>query len=67
MRLLLSLTIVMAALAAANEAYPQQPARIPRIVLVIPGPAEANTDLVGALRQGLRELGYLLRADEVIR
>lgn len=59
MRLLLTVAIVIAALAAANQGYPQQPPRLPRIVLVIPGPADANTDLVGALRQGLRDLGYV--------
>ena len=55
MRLLLAVTIVMAALAAANETYPQQPIRLPRIVLVIPGPAEANTAL--ARRQRLPRSG----------
>ena len=59
MRLLLTAAIVIAALAAAVEGHPQQPTRLPLIVLVIPGPAEANAELVGAFRQGLRDLGYV--------
>lgn len=65
MRLLLTAIIGIAALAAVNEAHPEQQPRLRRIVLVISGPAEANTELVGAFRQGLRDLGYV--EDQSIR
>ena len=46
-------------LTAACVAYPQQSNSVPRIVLVIPSPAEAQIELTDAFRQGLRDLGYV--------
>ena len=55
----LRLVVCLGILAASSAAYPQQSSSVPRIVLVIPSPAEAQVELVGAFRQGLRDLGYV--------
>ena len=51
----LSLGILVASITGSA----QQPSAGPRIVLVIPSPAEAQVELVEAFRQGLRDLGYV--------
>ena len=42
------LAVCLAILAAASVAYPQQSNSVPRIVLVIPSPAEAQIELTDA-------------------
>jgi putative ABC transport system substrate-binding protein len=58
-RHVLTVTIVVAALAASLGAFPQQPIPVPRIGMVIHGPAEASAQVIEAFRQGLRDLGYV--------
>jgi len=48
-----------AAVAWPLAARAQQPAKVPRIGFLRFGSASANTDLVEALRTGLRDLGYI--------
>jgi len=59
MRLALIAAIVIAALAAALESYPQQPKPVPRIGMVLQGGAEDTSSGVAAFRKGLRDLGYV--------
>ena len=53
------LVVSLVMLVASFASYAQQPSSGPRIVLVIPSPPEAQVELVGAFRQGLRDLGYV--------
>jgi putative ABC transport system substrate-binding protein len=53
------LAVWLGILAAASVAYAQQSNSVPRIVLVIPSPAEAQIELTDALRQRLHDLGYV--------
>lgn len=53
------LVVCLIILAATSVVYPQQSNSVPRIVLLIPSPAEAQIELTDALRQRLRDLGYV--------
>src|SRR5207237_10771046 len=48
------------------RAHDQHPVSIPRIVLLFAAPPSANSARIEALRQGLRELGYVERKNIVI-
>jgi putative tryptophan/tyrosine transport system substrate-binding protein len=56
---LLSILVVAAQLAGALRAETQQPARLFRIGILLGGSASVNSPRVEALRQRLRELGYV--------
>jgi putative tryptophan/tyrosine transport system substrate-binding protein len=56
---LLSLLVVVIQLAVAVIAEAQQPAKVPRIGILIGSSASANAARIEAFRQGLRELGYV--------
>ena len=51
--------LVSLALASVHVAEAQQANKIPRIGFLIPGSSAAYTARIEALRQGLRELGYV--------
>jgi putative tryptophan/tyrosine transport system substrate-binding protein len=56
---LLSILVVVGLLAGAVRAEVQQPARIPRIGILVAPSASFYSARVEALRQRLRELGYV--------
>jgi putative tryptophan/tyrosine transport system substrate-binding protein len=56
---LVSILCVLVLLAVGVKAEAQQPARIPRIGILIPGSASLYSARLEALRQRLRELGYV--------
>ena len=53
------LSIIVFVLVVAGAAQAQQPSKIPRLGYLSYGSVEIDRSLVAALRQGLRELGYL--------
>jgi hypothetical protein len=54
------LSIIVFVLVVAGAAQAQQPSKIPRLGYLSYGSVEIDRSLVAALRQGLRELGYLV-------
>jgi putative ABC transport system substrate-binding protein len=57
-RALLISTLALGLLAAPLRSHAQQPSRVPRIGLLLPGTAAPTAHLWEAFRQGLRERGY---------
>jgi ABC-type uncharacterized transport system substrate-binding protein len=53
-----SILVVVVLLAVAVTAEAQQPNKVPRVGLLIGGPASSDLARIEAFRQGLRELGY---------
>jgi ABC-type uncharacterized transport system substrate-binding protein len=58
-RFVLTVTLGFALLAAPFGAGAQQAARIPSVGVLRHGPSDKTAGSIGALRQGLRELGYV--------
>jgi putative ABC transport system substrate-binding protein len=50
---------IICALVASSAADARQADTVPRVVLVIASPAEAQLELIDAFREGLRDLGYV--------
>jgi hypothetical protein len=61
-RLVLTVTLAFALLAAPLAAGAQQAASIPSVRILRHGPPDKTAGSFGALRQGLRELGYVERS-----
>ena len=55
----LSILFVVVLLAVAVIAEAQQPKKVPRIAYLLPGDATSESTRAEALRQALRDLGYI--------
>src|SRR5919197_839047 len=53
------IVIVLALTVCGAKSEAQQPTKVPRIGFLSAPPASAMSDRIEALRQGLRELGYI--------